>query len=374
MPLRLLCVSEGQPPMGPLGHRRIEAAVRSGADRRDDLDARFAELGDVGPVAQALTRGVPGLRALDLDLQIARWHAVHGARARALVAREIAAYRPDAMTVVSHAVAFGLGAAMRSTPTLLSVDATVWQVRAMELWRPLRRTTRFQLAPSLALERRAFGRAAKVLAWTEWALRGVQEACPHADAVVHHPGLDVELFSPAAGARAPRERLRVLFVGGRFAAKGGEDVLAAAEPLLGERLEIDVVTADPVPARPGVRVHQLTAGDPRLIELYRQADMFCLPSHGDACPWAVLEAMACGLPVIATRTGGIPDLVIEGETGLLVPPRDHAALRAALEKACSDAALRAAMGAAGRRRVETDYDSRRQTDRLIALVREVTAA
>ena len=73
-----------------------------------------------------------------------------------------------------------------------------------------------------------------------------------------------------------------------------------------------------------------------------------LPSHAEGLPNAVLEAMAAGLPVVATRVGGVPEVVADGVTGLLVPPRVPAALAAAVERIAGDPDLRRAMGAAGR--------------------------
>jgi glycosyltransferase involved in cell wall biosynthesis len=70
---------------------------------------------------------------------------------------------------------------------------------------------------------------------------------------------------------------------------------------------------------------------------------------------SVLEAMAAGVPVVATAVGGVPELVREGETGLLVPPRDPGALAAALGTLAADPELRRRLGEAGRRRVETEF-------------------
>jgi glycosyltransferase involved in cell wall biosynthesis len=85
------------------------------------------------------------------------------------------------------------------------------------------------------------------------------------------------------------------------------------------------------------------------------ADVFVLPSRGDNAPMSILEAMACGLPVVSTRVGGIPELVSNGETGLLVPPDDPAALAAAIETLTSNPDLRARLGARGAARVSEEF-------------------
>jgi glycosyltransferase involved in cell wall biosynthesis len=85
------------------------------------------------------------------------------------------------------------------------------------------------------------------------------------------------------------------------------------------------------------------------------ADVFAFPSFHEAFPLAVLEAMAAGLPVVATDVGGVPDAVTPREGGFIVPPRDAAALQSALSKLVSDPALRSRMGAWNRARYERDY-------------------
>ena len=168
----------------------------------------------------------------------------------------------------------------------------------MELRRALRRHSRIMVAPSLRLERRALQAARGIVVFSDWARRSVQEIAPTAQCVEIHPGVDIRQFRPVP--QRERRRLRMLFVGGQFEQKGGLDLLAAAEPLLGTRVELDVVTQTDVPSVPNVRVHRLSAGDPRLVELYQQADMFCLPTWADAAPFAVLEAMACGTAIVSS--------------------------------------------------------------------------
>ena len=88
------------------------------------------------------------------------------------------------------------------------------------------------------------------------------------------------------------------------------------------------------------------------------SDVFVLPSHFEGLPMSVIEAMLCGLPVIATNIRGPREQVEEGYTGLLVPTADAAALRAALQHLAGDAALREQMGDAGRAKAVRDFDER----------------
>ncbi len=76
--------------------------------------------------------------------------------------------------------------------------------------------------------------------------------------------------------------------------------------------------------------------------------MFCLPSHHEGVPLSVLEAMAAGVPVVATRVGGIPEVVEDGVSGLLVAPRDPAALELALRSVLEDPQLAQRLRAGGR--------------------------
>jgi glycosyltransferase involved in cell wall biosynthesis len=83
-------------------------------------------------------------------------------------------------------------------------------------------------------------------------------------------------------------------------------------------------------------------------ELYPVFDVYCLPSHYEGLPLSVLEAMSAGKPVVATRVVGIEEVIVDGETGLLVPPNDPAALAQALLRVRRDAVLRLRLAAAGR--------------------------
>ena len=92
-----------------------------------------------------------------------------------------------------------------------------------------------------------------------------------------------------------------------------------------------------------------------LPTVLRGADLFLLPSESESFGLAALEAMSCGVPVIASRVGGVPEVVIDGETGLLAPVGDIAAMAAHVVRLLADAPLRARLGQAARARAETVF-------------------
>lgn len=369
--MRLLFFNEGNLGSNILGQAQLEATLRGHATDVAGLQTRFVTLPPQGRLARAAVfKTTRRLSASHLDLGTLRWHAMQSTRTRRALHAEIARWHPDVVHVHTHSIALGLGRAMRSTPVALSVDATIGDWAAMPAWRRTDRVERLELGPTLAAESRAFRRAAIVVAWTGWAHRSVQEAAPTARVVTLHPGIDLQRFAPAP--RRPRPRPRLLFVGGRFVDKGGADLVAALGDRLGRDVELDVVTPADVPPREGLRVHRLGPGDPELIDLREQADLLCLPSGADAAPWAVLEAMASGTPVVASTVGGIRDLVGDDEAGLLVPFGDRRALREAVLSLVDDPDRRAQLGAAARRRCEERFDAARQTPELLRMLRDLS--
>ncbi len=190
-------------------------------------------------------------------------------------------------------------------------------------------------------------------------------------------GVDSERFHPAGGARAaipgcPFTDPRLWLVGtvGRMQtvknpvdlARAFVQVLAVA-PALRERLRLVMVGEGPLRAQVAEVLQQAGAADLAWLpgeradvpEVLRGLDGFVLPSLAEGISNTILEAMASGLPVVATAVGGNPDLVAAGQTGLLVPAGKTDALAVALLQMAGDPLPQAAMGQAGRARVEQEF-------------------
>ena len=179
---------------------------------------------------------------------------------------------------------------------------------------------------------------------------------------------------PLRGTVEDEAPLRILFLGQRAATKGFHVVLDAVEALAARDVPVRLVVAGawgtPMDQRRlAPRVRGLVAGGlaedrgilsgEAKVEVFREADVFVLASTApEGMPLAVLEAMAAGLPVVATPQGAIPDVVVEGATGVLVPPGDVGAVADALARLAADGALRRSMGEAGRRRYEERFTAR----------------
>lgn len=168
----------------------------------------------------------------------------------------------------------------------------------------------------------------------------------------------------------------VLFLGMVREAKGAFDLLrawpAVREAIADARLVLggagDLERAGEIAREHGYPLETpgWVVGEEK-AELMRRAWVLALPSHWEAMPMAVLEAMAAGLPVVASRVGGIPGVVAEGKTGLLVEPRDVNALGEALARILRDPAGRQAMGRAARERAVGHYSAEVVVPRLEAV-------
>ena len=170
---------------------------------------------------------------------------------------------------------------------------------------------------------------------------------------------------------------------GRLVEEKGVEVLLDAAALLPAGVRVRVLGSgrlrtrveDRV-AREGLPVDLLGAGTPAdAAALLAGSRAAVLPATWpENCPMSVLEAAARGVPVVASAVGGVPELVEDGRTGLLVPPGDAPALAAALTRLVQDPGLAAALGSAGRARVATRHDPARHVAALLDAYTEVGVA
>ena len=177
---------------------------------------------------------------------------------------------------------------------------------------------------------------------------------------------------------------RILFLGRANTAKGVYDLLAAVAALAPRFPDIRLaVGGDGDLAQLRRRAAQLGVeerldvlgwvGPQDKADQLARACVFCLPSHAEGLPMAMLEAMAVGKAVVVTRVGGIPEAVSDGDNGLLVPPRDVAALAAALGRVLADQALRARLGARARDSVAERFSTAVVGATLSGVYRELCA-
>ena len=155
----------------------------------------------------------------------------------------------------------------------------------------------------------------------------------------------------------------VLYAGRLSAEKGVLELLDATEGL-------NLVVAGDGPLRDRIPSASGFVSHDELEQLYARAAVVACPSRREGFGVVCLEAMAHGRPVVATRVGGLLDLVVDGETGIVVPPRDPAALRSALERLLADPDLRRKLGSAGRDRARTHFSWERVTDATLAAYAE----
>jgi glycosyltransferase involved in cell wall biosynthesis len=176
-------------------------------------------------------------------------------------------------------------------------------------------------------------------------------------------------------ATPPSDAPLLLFVGKSFVPKGGPELLDAfatvrrAHP----RAQLAIVSQRcPAPLPEGVTFHG-PLGRAALARLYARATVFVLPTLREAFGLSLLEAMGFGLPVVATRLEAIPEIVADGETGLLVPPRDADALGKALCALLADPARARRMGAAGRARALAGFGWARAAAGMLEVLRPAGA-
>ncbi len=226
--------------------------------------------------------------------------------------------------------------------------------------------------PYIAAERRIFERVERIACWSHWAARSVCDdyGIPASKVLTAVNAVTI----PERQASHAHEGLpRIVFVGNDWKRKGGEDLLAIHQQRFANSAELHIVSSSPPPrgCLTNVIWHGRVDRDVLTTELLPTMDLFVLPTRMDMAPWVVLEAAAAGLPVIATRLAAIPEMVIDGESGILPLRGSLDAFAQAIDTLVRDPSMRLRMGQRGREHVRANYNAavvyRDYLDTLVAL-------
>jgi colanic acid/amylovoran biosynthesis glycosyltransferase len=217
-------------------------------------------------------------------------------------------------------------------------------------------------------------------------LMGLVDAGHWSKLRIVHCGVDTTSLQPRERRRSRADApLRVVCAGRLVPLKGQLVLLEALAALTGRRSRLRLVLIGDGPMREALEsaTHELGLEDrveilgalahPEVIEQMRSADILCLPSFAEGVPIVLMEAMALGLPVIATQVMGIPELVEDGVSGLLVAPGSPEELAAALRRLIDDERVGEALGRGARERVVADFDLHASARQLHAIFEEELA-
>lgn len=354
------------------GERHVADLVRRLPSRGIDLALACPEGGDLPDLARSL--GVPVHPA-----PIASGLSIAGLRG---LRRAIGIVQPD--IVHAHGSRAAFFARVADPQAAARVVYTVHGIHVDRAGSPARRVVFTTLERALSYRTRSF-----VCVCAADARKGAELGILDASrARVIHNGIDLPVL-PVAATGAFRREIGVdddtplaLSVG-RFHEQKDHATLLSAWAVVRARVP-DAVLAliGSGPLEADLREHAAALGlgesvrfcppRPDLASAYADADLFVLSSLWEGLPYVILEAMGHGLPVVSTAVDGIPEAVLDERTGLLVPPRDPAALAEAIVRVLADPERARMMGEAGRERIARCFTLDAMVDSLVALYGEVT--
>lgn len=297
-------------------------------------------------------------------------YVVHARRVRSMI-REL---KPDLLHAL-HLTSYGFLAGLSGfQPSIVSVWGTDI-LEAPELTPLHRWITKHALARAGAVTATGLRLAEATLAYM-----------PPAKPVSVIPyGIDLEQFDPSVHPSAPRRRCVIGTMSRLSPEKGLEHLLQAAALLRDRRVDVELKLVGDGPSRATLEAltAELALGDrvtfagevahADVPSILAEFDIFAMPSTWEGFGVSALEASAMKLPVVASDIHGIPDVVVDRDTGFLVPAADPLALAAAIERLASSPALRRDMGEAGRTYVAREYRWHDNARLMEVLYEEMTA-
>lgn len=313
-----------------------------------------------------------------LPVYRSNWTVRAGVRARREVARMNGQKKLDALFFHTQVPAVLAQSWLRRIPGIVSLDATPMQYDELGAFYKHEQGPAWLENLKWRLNRDCFRSARRLVAWAEWTKHGLVRdyEVPAEKITVIPPGVNVSEWRRPTPRVLHNDPVKILFVGGDLERKGGLVLLEAFRALRHLGLELHLVTKDRLPPEPGIFVyHGLQANSQPLKDLYHSCDVFALPTYGDCLPMVLSEAGASGMAIISTSVAGIPEILLNGETGLTVPVGDAGSLTQALRDLATNPALRMSLGERAMAHVTRHYDAPTNANLLLDLLKaEANAA
>ncbi len=320
-----------------------------------------------------------------LPIYRSNWTVKAGLQARRAVTSMHRKLRLDALFFHTQVTATLSTDLIKNIPSIVSLDATPMQYDDLgEFYKHNKGPAWFE-SLKYRLNQNCFRNADYLVTWSQWAKNSLvddYDIDPNKITVVP-PGVNVKYWTRPDERNGHNKIVKILFVGNDLQRKGGYDLIKAFRQLRNERqdgwemkpeIQLHMVTKEKLPKEPGLRVYNdLKPNSPNLKRLYHDCHIFCLPTLGDCLPMVLSEAGAAGMPIVSTAVAAVPEIVIDDETGYLIPPGDIRSLRDALHRLVNDSALRFRLGDKAHSLIEHSHDAERNTDILLILLKQVAS-
>lgn len=271
---------------------------------------------------------------------------------------------------------------MENIPSVVSLDATPLQYDSLGEFYEHEGGPSWLENFKYQMNQACYMRAAHLVTWSAWAKDSLvaDYDVPAEKITVIPPGVNIDDWSPNTGDTNVKQQdavVNLLFVGGALKRKGGEDLIeafkAAASELPSEQIALHLVTKDrPQSDVAGMHVYNnMRPNSEELKNLYKQADIFCLPTYGDCLPMVLSEASASALPSITTKVAAIPEIVESQSSGLLVQPGDVRELKNSIISLVKNPHLRREMGMNALQHTKNKFDARANAHKLLSLLKSI---
>jgi glycosyltransferase involved in cell wall biosynthesis len=372
---------------GILGLASFHRFLKDWIPRQSVIDAEHLLLSHALGVSERIIRrvlcqrlwvdGLLGVTNVDLARLRHELHA--GLQARRRINR-VNPRRFDVLHFHRQATAYASLDLMRQIPSIVSIDCTqecVTETATSSIERASYR-------PNEWIDGLIYKRAAAIVSTSRWAADSLGRRHPDCRAPIHvmsspvlldyfdRRWIEARRRRAAAGARP-----RLLFMGGDFPRKGGYDLLQAWQAGgFSQRAELELVSNwdidGPLPAG-ATQTRNVSAHSAEWAAVWARADAFVMPTRNEAFGLVYQEAAAAGLPAIGTRHNAVPEIIIDGETGLLVPLGDRQALVSAMATLVDSQSVRDRLGLRAREVIERVASPQRYLEQLTAVILDATA-